>query len=87
MMPRQPGLVQRHLFTVRSHVYASHGYIQKYGKPQTVEELDQHRLIIFGEDARAPVQDVNWLLREGNADDIINDPDVRRLYLGEDFSM
>ncbi|MEA2807497.1 MAG: hypothetical protein QOJ17_1638, partial [Rhodospirillaceae bacterium] len=68
MMPRQPGLVQRHLLTVRSHVYASHGYIQKYGKPQTVEELDQHRLIIFGEDARAPVQDVNWLLREGNVD-------------------
>jgi DNA-binding transcriptional LysR family regulator len=68
VMPRQPGLVQRHLLTVRSHVYASHGYIQKYGKPKTVEELDQHRLIIFGEDARAPVQDVNWLLHEGNVD-------------------
>ena len=68
MMPRQPGLVQRHLLTVRSHVYASHSYIQKYGKPKSVDELDQHRLIIFGEDARAPVQDVNWLLREGNAD-------------------
>jgi lipopolysaccharide export system ATP-binding protein len=27
------------------------------------------------------------VLREGNAEDIINDPDVRRLYLGEDFSM
>jgi DNA-binding transcriptional LysR family regulator len=68
MMPRQPGLVQRHLLTVRSHVYAAHSYIQKYGKPKSVDELDQHRLIIFGEDARAPVQDVNWLLREGNPD-------------------
>ncbi|MGB9369918.1 MAG: ATP-binding cassette domain-containing protein, partial [Xanthobacteraceae bacterium] len=27
------------------------------------------------------------VLREGDADHIINDPDVRRLYLGEDFSM
>jgi lipopolysaccharide export system ATP-binding protein len=27
------------------------------------------------------------VLREGDAEDIINDPDVRRLYLGEDFSM
>src|SRR3954462_4080453 len=27
------------------------------------------------------------VLREGNAEDIINDPEVRRLYLGEDFSM
>ena len=68
MMPRQPGLVQRHLLTVRSHVYASHTYIQKYGKPATIADLEKHRLIIFGEDARAPVQDVNWLLREGNAD-------------------
>jgi DNA-binding transcriptional LysR family regulator len=67
MMPRQPGLVQRHLLTVRAHVYASHTYVQKYGKPASVDELDKHRLIIFGEDARAPVQDVNWLLREGNA--------------------
>ena len=61
-------LVQRHLLTVRSHVYASHTYIQKYGKPATLADLEKHRLIIFGEDARAPVQDVNWLLREGNAD-------------------
>lgn len=68
VMPRQPGLIQRHLLTVRSHVYASPSYIQKYGKPKTVDELDKHRLIIFGEDARAPVQDVNWLLKEGNAD-------------------
>jgi DNA-binding transcriptional LysR family regulator len=68
VMPRQPGLVQRHLLTVRSHVYASHDYVQKYGKPNTADELDQHRLIIFGEDARAPVQDVNWLLSEGNPD-------------------
>jgi DNA-binding transcriptional LysR family regulator len=66
VMPRQPGLIQRHLLTVRSHVYAGHTYIQKYGKPRTVEDLDRHRLIIFGEDARAPVQDVNWLLKEGN---------------------
>jgi lipopolysaccharide export system ATP-binding protein len=27
------------------------------------------------------------VLREGDREDIINDPDVRRLYLGEDFSM
>ena len=68
VMPRQPGLVQRHLLTVRSHVYASHAYIQKYGRPNSVEDLDRHRLIIFGEDARAPAPDVNWLLREGNPD-------------------
>ena len=48
--------------TVQSHVYASETYVQKYGKPEKAVDLDKHRLIIFGEDARAPVQDVNWLL-------------------------
>ena len=66
--PRQPGLVQRHLMTVHSHVYASQAYIEKYGKPNKVADLANHRLIIFGEDARAPVQDVNWLLAWGNPD-------------------
>jgi DNA-binding transcriptional LysR family regulator len=64
-MPRQPGLVQRHLMQVHSHVYASRDYIEKYGKPENVASLDKHRLIIFGEDARPPVNDVNWLLNEG----------------------
>ncbi len=66
--PRQPGLVQRHLMTVHSHVYASQAYIEKYGKPVKVADLANHRLIIFGEDARAPVADVNWLLAWGNPD-------------------
>ena len=68
MTPRQPGLVQRHLLTVRSHVYASPATSRSTASRQTVEDLDKHRLIIFGEDARAPVQNVNWLLREGNPD-------------------
>ena len=31
----------------------------------SAEELDKHRLIVYGEDARPPVQDVNWLLDAG----------------------
>jgi hypothetical protein len=33
VMPRQPGLVQRHLLTVRSHVYASHDYVRSTASP------------------------------------------------------
>jgi DNA-binding transcriptional LysR family regulator len=67
-MPRQPGLVQRHLMQVHSHVYASQEYIARTGKPETVADLGRHHLIIFGEDARAPVDDMNWLMREGAED-------------------
>jgi len=68
-MPRQPGLIQRHLMSVRSHVYASQAYVERHGSPKDAADLDNHRLIIFGEDARAPVQDINWLLRLGNPED------------------
>ncbi len=64
--PTQPDLIQRHLLTVHMNIYASPSYIKKHGMPGTVEELDDHRLIVYGEDTRPPVPDVNWLLRAGN---------------------
>ena len=65
--PRQPELIQRHLFTVHLHVYAAPAYIKKHGMPKSVEELDRHQIIVYGEDNRPPVPDVNWLLRLGSA--------------------
>jgi DNA-binding transcriptional LysR family regulator len=63
--PRQPDLVQRHLLTARYHVYASPAYLKKYGTPQKPEELDRHRIIVYGTDARPPTRNVNWLLDAG----------------------
>ncbi|HTW50713.1 MAG TPA: LysR family transcriptional regulator [Stellaceae bacterium] len=63
--PRQPDLIQRHLVSVQVHIYASTEYIQKYGMPQRSEELEEHRIIVYGEDARPPVPGVNWLLEVG----------------------
>jgi DNA-binding transcriptional LysR family regulator len=63
--PRQPDLIQRHLVSVPTHVYAAPDYIKKHGMPQQPEDLDKHRLIVYGEDARPPVQNVNWLLDAG----------------------
>ena len=66
--PRQPELVQRHLLTVNMHIYASPAYIKKYGAPKNVDEIDNHRVIVYGEETRPPVQDVNWLLKVGRTD-------------------
>jgi DNA-binding transcriptional LysR family regulator len=65
--PRQPDLIQRHLLIVHMHIYASPRYIKNSGMPTTAEELDDHRIIVYGEDTRPPVPDVNWLLRVGYA--------------------
>jgi DNA-binding transcriptional LysR family regulator len=64
--PRQPDLIQRHLVSVQVHIYASSDYVQKHGQPKRPEELEEHRIIVYGEDARPPVPGVNWLLEVGN---------------------
>ncbi len=63
--PRQAELIQRHLFTVHIHIYASPSYVKRFGMPQNTKELGAHRLLVYGDDTRPPVPDVNWLLRLG----------------------
>ena len=60
--PRQPDLIQRHLMTTRYHVYASKEYLEAHGTPETIKDLDHHKLIAYGDDATPPVADVDWLL-------------------------
>jgi DNA-binding transcriptional LysR family regulator len=64
--PRQADLIQRHLLTVHMNIYASPGYIKKHGAPLNAADLDNHRIVVYGEDIRPPVPDVNWLLRVGS---------------------
>jgi DNA-binding transcriptional LysR family regulator len=63
--PRQPDLVQRHLLTVRSYAFAAPEYLKKHGTPTRAEDLDEHRLIVYGDDARPPAATINWLLEAG----------------------
>lgn len=63
--PRQPDLVQRHLLTMNHQVYASPDYLKKFGMPKNAEDLDRHRVIIFGDEVKTPAANVNWLLEAG----------------------
>lgn len=63
--PRQGDLIQRHLFTGHMQVYAAPSYVQRYGMPKDVDDLENHRLIVYGDDLRTPTPDVNWLLTTG----------------------
>ncbi len=60
--PHQPDLIQRSLFTVHYRLYAAPAYLAAHGEPQSVSDLDGHRLIVYGEDTRPPVDNMNWLL-------------------------
>ncbi len=63
--PRQADLIQRHLITVHIQAYASPEYLKRHGPVNSVDDLDRHRIIVYGEDERPPVPDANWLLHIG----------------------
>jgi len=60
--PTQPDLIQRKLFSVHFHAYASADYLKRAGTPRTLEELDNHRIMTLG-GTTVPVylQNRNWL--------------------------
>ncbi len=64
--PRQPDLIPRHLMTVQFHIYGHVSYLKRRGVPKTVQDLDNHDLIAYPNDARSPVPNINWLLEAGD---------------------
>ena len=69
MAPTQPDLIQRRLMSMHYHVFAAPGYLKNHGLPRKPEDLDHHRLVVFGDDARQPVPGLNWLLKAGRPPD------------------
>ena len=63
--PTQPDLIQRRLFTVHFHIYASPEYLRRIGTPKSIEDLDNHRIVTFGNPAPNYMRDINWLATIG----------------------
>lgn len=74
--PVQPDLIQRKLFTVHHHVYASPEYLRQQGVPKTPEDLDQHTILTFG-NAPGYLTPVNWLETAGRTDGMPRRPMLR----------
>jgi DNA-binding transcriptional LysR family regulator len=66
--PQQPDLIQRRLFTVHFHLYASPAYVERFGRPEGIDDLDRHRLVIFGERAPTYLSEMNLLETVGKAE-------------------
>src|SRR5215218_11059725 len=49
-LPTQPDLIQRRLFTIQYHAYAAHTYIERFGEPESVDDLDHHSIVSLGGD-------------------------------------
>jgi DNA-binding transcriptional LysR family regulator len=66
--PNQSEMIQRKLFSVHNHFYASKDYLKAQGEPADVSELDAHRIISFGEPVPSFLGDINYLERLGRPD-------------------
>ncbi len=64
--PTQPDLIQRHLMMVRLHIYGAVDYLKRRGIPKSLDDLQNHNLIIYGSESKAPIENVNWLMSVGD---------------------
>lgn len=63
--PFQSELMQRPLAGIRHYLVASPDYIARHGEPKSVADLEQHRLIAYGDAAPDYLKGINWILELG----------------------
>ena len=81
--PVQGDLVQRKLFDVGYHIYAAQEYIARKSVPCSINELEGHDIIVYG-DAPPELGKVNWLSEVGRKP---GDPRDAALYVNNIIAM
>ena len=82
--PNQSELIQRKLFTVHFHFYASSTYLEKHGIPKSIDDIDNHKIITFGNPSPAYLGDVNYLETIGRPE---NNPRIPALRVNAIYGM
>lgn len=63
--PEQSDLIRRSLGTMRIRAYASPQYIRRAGAPQSVDDLDRHRLVSYGGTPSPHLSALRWIETAG----------------------
>ena len=63
--PKQLNYIQRKLMDINYHIYGSTKYLEKYGYPKSLNDLNKHRFISYGKGAPSPVFNPDWALKLG----------------------
>ncbi len=63
--PKKLNYIQRKLIDINYHIYGSNKYLEKYGIPKIVNDLNKHKFISFGRGAPSPVYNPDWALKIG----------------------
>ncbi len=63
--PKQLSYIQKKLIDINYHIYGSTKYLEQYGYPKTIMELNKHKFISFGKGTPSPVFNPDWALKLG----------------------
>ena len=63
--PKQLNYIQKKLIDINYHIYGSAKYLEQYGHPKNLSELNKHKFISYGRGAPSPVFTPDWAIRLG----------------------
>lgn len=63
--PERTDLIRRQLFTMRVHAYASTSYVRRYGAPQTLRDLEKHRIVAYSGHPAQHLSAITWIETAG----------------------
>lgn len=61
----QGDVIERRIGTISQSLYASDAYLSTYGAPKSAEDLDNHKIVAFGELNPSRLSSSNWVLSVG----------------------
>ena len=51
--------------TIRYQLFASREYLRQHGSPATTKDLDNHELIVYGDEFNSTFKNLDWVLELG----------------------
>jgi len=66
--PKQLNYIQKKLIDINYHIYGSSKYLEQYGHPKKLSDLNKHKFISYGRGAPSPVFNPDWALKLGVKD-------------------
>jgi len=69
-----PNIIQSKLFTFHTKLFASKKYLEEFGIPKTLSDLDNHRLIGYYHNEAGHRGNLDWHLSKGTKNDQIRIP-------------
>ncbi|WP_409433322.1 LysR family transcriptional regulator [Litorimonas sp. RW-G-Af-16] len=61
----QGDVIERKLGRISQSLFASHNYLSEYGAPTSAEDLDNHKIVAFGDLMPKNLHSANWVLSVG----------------------